>query len=191
MKQRWLAYLTLLFTLLLPLLAMVWVRSYLDNDTIFRVGAGRAMALDCINGEVSLWIAPSRDTGPVRYERQTVDSMYGVTAAQLFAQQPGIREFWFLGFGYAETRWMPSDPRSADVRGTTGVARCFVVPLWFVAIVIGLLPGLKLAQFVKRQQEETSKAKILCRRCGAKLAAGDERCPQCSFPAFTPEGVTA
>ncbi|MGB7160246.1 MAG: hypothetical protein WBD40_19420 [Tepidisphaeraceae bacterium] len=186
MKQRWLAYLTLLFTLLLPLLGVVWVRSHLDNDTIFRVGAGRAMALDCINGEASLWIAPSRDTGPVRYERQTVDSTYGVTAAQLFAQQPGIREFWFLGFGYAETRWMPS-----DVRGTTGITRCFVVPLWFLAIVIGLLPGLKLVQFIRREREETSKATVQCRRCGAELAMSDERCPQCSFPAFTPGGVTA
>ena len=186
-KRRWPAYLSLCSALLLPLLAVVWGRSHLDNDTIFRTGNGRAMALDCIRGELSFWVEPSTYAGPTRYDRQSVDAGYGMTAAELFAQRPPDRAWWFLGFGYAQTQWRPAEISDA----ASGTIRCVVVPIWGLMLAAGVLPSVRLARKMQWHQVRTAEPAVLCRRCGAEMAPAETKCSYCSFPAFVRKEIVA
>jgi len=185
-RQRLINSLTLVSTLLLTLLLIAWARSYLQNDTFLRVGGGRMVALDCIRGELSLWTGTSgRGGDSVRYTHESISSDVGSTAFEALVAAPVIKQHWYLGFGYAEVRWLPSALRAA------GGVRCFVVPMWFPALLLGLLPGWVLMRHMRREQDVSSKATVECRRCGAPMAADDVRCPQCSFPALVKRGMVA
>lgn len=184
-KRRALTYLTFLLTALLPVMAIAWGRSHLRNDTLFRTGGGRAIALDCISGEISLWIAPSLNTGPARYRHETGDSENGIAAAEVFALVPEARASWFLGFGFATAPWMPGGTAANDKM------RCFVIPLWFVTLLIGILPAVSILRFIRAHHARLPEPTTLCRRCGAHLTPGEARCGLCSFPVFVRNEVVA
>jgi len=181
--QRSLTYLTLLFTLLLPLLGALWARSYVYDETLYRVGGGRGVMLSCIRGELALWTGPARDAGPVRYMHESSSSGYAMTAAELIANDPTAQSRWLAGFGYAHTYAMAP--------ANLGPVRCFAIPLWCLTLLTAALPGRLLLRRVRRNQLTAAAELARCRRCGAQLAADETRCQACSFPAFTRRGVVA
>ena len=181
--RRSLTYLTILATLLLPLFAFLWARSYVRDESFYRVGRGRAAMVSCIRGEVALWTGPTRDPGPVRYLHETNDTGSSVTAFEFLSSDRGAEKHWVLGFGYGQTYAM-SAPGYDPVR-------CVVVPLWFLTMLAAALPAYAWWQHMKRTQAYDAAELACCRRCGERLAEGETRCHACSFPAFIRQGVVA
>src|SRR5215212_10187330 len=101
--QRWMTYLTVLFTLLLPVVGALWARSYLRGEMFYRVGHGRGMMLNCVQGEIALWTGPARESGPVRYGYEGNVEGYSMTAEEALSLDRSARTHWFAGFGYAVT----------------------------------------------------------------------------------------
>lgn len=181
--RRSLAYLTLAFTLLLPLVGALWVRSYLHDEMFYRVGHGRALMLSCTRGEVALWYGPARETGPVRYVHRSSESGFAMTAKELLSLDVAARQYWLGGFGYGVTYHLTPQE--------LGPVRCAAVPLWFVTLVAAAFPARVLLRHVRRNQAQVAAELARCRRCGAQLSAGEIRCQSCSFPAFVRHGSVA
>jgi hypothetical protein len=178
-----LTYLTVVFTLLLPVFGAMWARSYLHAETFYRVGQGRAIMLNCVQGELALWFGPARDVGPIRYGHESSEDGYSMTAADTLAFDRTARQHWLGGFGYAESYgMMPPD---------LGPVRVFVLPLWTLTLFAAVFPLRILLRHVKRNQAQVEAEAACCRRCGAQLAVGETRCQACSFPAFIRRGIVA
>jgi hypothetical protein len=176
-------YLTVLFTVLLPVLGMIWARSYVVDDALYRIGRGRAVMLSVIRGEVAVWTGPARETGPVRYVRESSERGFGMTAAEILTYDRTARAHWVAGFGFAETYALT--PREQ------GPVRCYVVPMWFLTALAAAFPLRVLMRHVKRSQAAVAAETACCRRCGAELDPGETRCHACSFPAFIRHGAVA
>jgi len=142
--------------------------------------------LNCTQGELSLWIGPSRDVAPVRYAFETGDSGQSVTAAEVLMMDPSAAVHSLLGFCYARSYAL--SPASQD--GRTPV-RCWVVPIWFLVLFACAWPSRMVVRHVQREQARAAAAACQCRRCGAALAADETRCHACSFPALVRRGVVA
>src|SRR5688572_11969836 len=128
-------YLTLASAIVFPLVLLLWVRSYLYNDTIFRIGSSSAIMIDSIRGELAVWAGPIRERDGVVYERETVESDYGLRTSDLLRLVPTSTHVGGLGFDYAEMEQPPLGWRNA-----TGTVRAVSVPLWFLALLSGILP---------------------------------------------------
>lgn len=183
MRQRLLTYLTVVFTLLLPVVGALWARSYLHSETFYRVGHGGAIMLNCVQGELALWFGPARDPGPIRYGHESSEDAYSMTASEALAFDRTAQQHWAGGFGYAVSFGLM--PREY------GAVRVVIVPLWALTLIAAAFPLRILLRHVKRNQAQVEAEAACCRRCGAQLAAGETRCQACSFPAFIRRGIVA
>jgi hypothetical protein len=87
---------------------------------------------------------------------------------QIYLQWP---RFSFAGFEYGDTDYV-------DNWGDSHfpvLSREAAVPLWFVMIVFGTWPIVKLVRIVRHRRDVPGH----CRRCGYDLRATPERCPEC------------
>jgi len=182
-RQRSLTYLTVVFTLLLPIFGALWARSYIQDETMYRVGRGRAIMLSCVRGEIALWSGPANDQGPVRYSHESNETGYVLTANEMMAYDRSARQYWLAGFGFGESYGMA--PREL------GPVRCVVMPLWFLTCFAAAFPTRILLRHVRRSQARVAAELACCRRCGAQLEADETRCQACSFPAFVRHGWVA
>ena len=140
-------YLTLFSALLLPVVMLVWVRSYLVSDRFYRAEEGRAVVAMCSNGELSLWRAPTAPHLNL-YEHRSRQTSWGWSNRRVFQRVAAKEHFWLLGFGYAEGPAIPW--RGIPVNGrAVGV----VVPLWFLGLVTGVMPFRLLARNMQTSQE--------------------------------------
>jgi hypothetical protein len=169
-------YLTLVFTLLFPIFGALWARSYIQDETLYRLGRGRAIMVSCVRGEVALWSGPGRDQGPVRYAHESNETGFLMTAAELLNYDREAEQRWFAGFGFGQSYALA--PREL------GPVRCVAMPLWFVTLFAGAFPARILLRHVRRSQARVAAELACCRRCGAQLDVGETRCAACSFPAF-------
>ena len=183
MRHRWMTYLTVVFTLLFPILGALWARSYVQDETLYRVGRGRAQMLSCVRGEVALWTGPAADQGPIRYSHESNETGFVMTAAELLMYDRTAQQYWFAGFGYGRTYGMA--PREL------GPVRCVAMPLWFMMLFSAAFPTRILLRHVRRNQARVAAELACCRRCGAQLDIGETRCGACSFPAFVRHGWVA
>ncbi len=133
-------YLTLLCALILPVLLVVWVRSYLVSDRFYRAEEGLAVVAGVSNGEVAVWAGPTLEHVRAR-EHRSRESAWGWNTRRIFQRVGAKERFWLLGFGYAESDVMPW-------RGVplTGKAVAFVLPLWFPALLVIAMPLRLLAR---------------------------------------------
>jgi hypothetical protein len=152
-------YLTLVSALLLPLLLIVWARSYMVNDRIYHADKGVAMVAGIANGELAVWAGPTREDLEL-YQHRSRQSTWGQSSRRTFQRIAGRDHVWFAGFGYATAQQLPW----RDV-ALTGRAFAVCVPLWFFAIVVGALP---LRLLVRNMQ---SSAEFLAQREAEKAGA--------------------
>lgn len=140
-------YLTLASALILPVVMCAWVRSYLVSDRIYHAEDGLAIVTGVSNGELSVWAGPTRPDLNV-YEHRTRQASWGWSARRTFQRIAGRDHLWFAGFGYAQSEYLPW--RGLSLTGTaTGVS----VPLWFLALIVGVLPVRLLARNMQSSQE--------------------------------------
>ena len=71
-----------------------------------------------------------------------------------------------LGFGYT-----PPNSRNTAMYGVAA-------PLWFVALVLGVVPGWWLMRILRRRRRGAGSC---CRQCGYDLRATPLRCPECGM----------
>jgi hypothetical protein len=184
LRHRALTYITVLFTLLLPLVAALWARSYLRTETFYRVGSGRGMMLNCGQGELALWAGPMRVNGPTRWGHETSADDMAITTREAFAMDRSATAYWGAGFGYAQSYAMAPPEEHGPVR-------CYVVPMWFVTVLLAVMPARVVLRHVKRSQAAVEAETARCRRCGEQMEPGDKCCHACRFPAFIRRGVVA
>ena len=164
-------YLTIASAIVFPLVILVWVRSYLYNDTVYRIGGTAAVMVDTIRGEIALWAGPIRQRADVVYQRETVESDYGLRTSDMLRLVPTSVHLGGFGFEYAEMDIPPLGWRNA-----TGTVRCMTLPLWFLALLTGLLPARCI---VNGMHWTTATAAGRCRRCRFLLSKHHLRCPEC------------
>ncbi len=185
-KHRLLVYTTLGGAALAALLCVLWARSYVTNHTFSRRGNGREVVVDCIRGEISLWVAHTTETAPTHYAHQVIDAEVGASALDVFLREPPRTEKWLFGFAYAEM-----DRVRSVTRSVIGPAWCVVIPIRFLALLAALPPLGAFAARLQRRRRERQADAACCRRCGAQMAIDDKRCPACEFPAFNRSSETA
>ncbi|MDQ3440090.1 MAG: hypothetical protein M3478_07040 [Planctomycetota bacterium] len=133
-------YLTLVSSLILPVLLIVWARSYLVSDRVYHADDGVAMVAGLANGEVAVWAGPTMKDLDL-YMHRPRQSNWGQSSRRTFQRYAGRDHVWFAGFGYAKSQRFPW----RDVP-LTGRAIAVCVPLWFVALIVGALPLRLLAR---------------------------------------------
>lgn len=133
-------YLTLLSSVILPVLLILWARSYLVSDRFYRADDGVAIVAGLVNGEVAVWAGPTMKDLDL-YLHRPRQSTWGQGNQRTFQRNAGRDHFWFAGFGYARSQRLPW----RDVP-LTGQATAVCVPLWFVALIVGALPFRLLAR---------------------------------------------
>jgi hypothetical protein len=140
-------YLTLFSALLLPLLLILWGRSYMVNDRIYRADDGIAMVAGVANGEVAVWAGPtSADLN--LYQHRSRQASWGQSSRRTFQRFAPRDHMWFAGFGYARSQQIPW--REVTLTGR-GFAVC--IPLWVPAILVGALPFRLLARNMQSSEE--------------------------------------
>jgi hypothetical protein len=139
MKLRTLAdtistYLTLVSALILPVVLVLWVRSYLVSDRYYHAEDGLALVTGVSNGELSVWAAPTRRDVKMSNHRAR-QAAWGWSQRRTFERVAGRNHVWFAGFAYARADAMPW--RNITLTGrATGVC----IPLWFPTLLVGALP---------------------------------------------------
>jgi hypothetical protein len=151
-------YLTLLSALILPVLLILWGRSYLVSDRIYHAEGGVAMVAGMSSGEVAVWAGPTSDKLDL-FQHRSRQASWGQSSRRAFQRFAGREHVWFAGFGYAKPRQIPW--RDVSLTGK-GVAFC--VPLWFLALIVGALPFRLLARNMQ------SSADFLAQRAAEKGA---------------------
>jgi len=128
-------YLTLACSLILPVLLLVWVRSYMVSDRFYRAEAGLAVVAGVSHGEVAMWTGPTPEHVQARGHRSR-ETLWGWNTRRTFQRMGATEHFWLLGFGYAHSHAMPW-------RGVplTGMAVAIVVPIWFPVLLCGAMPA--------------------------------------------------
>jgi hypothetical protein len=76
--------------------------------------------------------------------------------------------------GFSFSRIVPGPPPSSTASQLEGVA--VVLPLWFIALALATVPGLRTIAAARRRRE---RRRGLCQCCGYDLRATPERCPEC------------
>jgi hypothetical protein len=156
-------YLTMLSALVLPLLMVVWARSYMVNDRYLRVANGHALMLGISNGEMTLWHAPAARETRVSDHRAR-ETSWGWSHRRSFQRFFGDH-IWFAGFAYAKGARIPWRSSIA----TTGPTRAICVPLWFPALLFGVLPMRLIARNMQ------SSADFLAQRAAAEGLKSEAR----------------
>ena len=133
-------YLTLLSALILPVLLILWGRSYLVSDRIYHAEDGVAMVARMESGELAVWAGPTSEKLDL-YQYRPRQASWGQSSRRAFQRYAGRDHVWFAGFGYATPRQIPW----RDVP-LTGRAVAVCVPLWFLALIVGALPFRLLAR---------------------------------------------
>jgi len=152
-------YLTLFSALLLPLLLLVWGRSYMVNDRYYRANDGVAVVAGVANGEVALWGGPTLKDLDLHLYRSR-QATWGQSSRRTFQRVTGRNHVWFAGFGFARSEQIPWRDVPLTGRGF-GVS----VPLWFFALIVGALPCRLLARNMQSSEE------FLAQREAEKAAA--------------------
>src|SRR5438874_786295 len=80
------------------------VRGYFVNDTYFRVGRSRAVALDIFCGEFTLWTAHVRGLPRSCFGRIQCVAADGLFTREVPILNPTGEELWFASFGYTARR---------------------------------------------------------------------------------------
>jgi hypothetical protein len=140
-------YLTLASALILPVVMCAWVRSYMVSERIYHAEDGRAYVAGMSNGELSLWSGPT-DPRFEAHDYRSRQAMWGWSQRRTFQRIAGRDHLWFLGFGYAESEQIPW--RTLPLTGR-GFGVC--VPIWFLAILFGVMPVRLLARNMQSSQE--------------------------------------
>jgi hypothetical protein len=140
-------YLTLASALVLPVVMLVWVRSYLVSDRIYHAEDGVAVVAGVVNGELAVWRGPTHADVNV-HEHRSRQANWGWSHRRVFQRVAGRDHVWFLGFGYAE-----SDQAPWRGMTLTGRAVGVCVPLWFLALVTGVLPMRLLARNMQSSKD--------------------------------------
>ena len=133
-------YLTLLSALILPVLLILWGRSYLVSDRIYHAEDGVAMVAGVASGELAVWAGPTSEKLDL-FQHRSRQATWGQSSRRAFQRYAGRDHVWFAGFGYATPRQLPW----RDV-ALTGQGIAFCMPLWFPALVVGALPFRLLAR---------------------------------------------
>ena len=137
----------------------LWVRSYFAIDGVEYTGAGGGMSGHQSKGQVAVAFGfgtPAPPTGLLR-----------MSGPALSLDQSLVGPVAFRRFGFA------SQSFNGPVRG-----RLLIVPHWFLAGVLAVLPGGKLVHRRLRRASRRAAAG-LCPACGYDLRASPERCPEC------------
>lgn len=172
-------YLTIFSAIIFPLVLLLWVRSYIYNDTVFRVGGSWAVMVDSIDGEIAAWAGRIRHRSSVIYQHDSIERDYGMRTSHLLQLVPTTRHITGLGFDYAEMDHPPIGWRSA-----IGPVRCVSMPLWFLVLLTGVLPARCV---VSGMYWTSASAAGRCRRCRFLLSPHHLRCPECGDDVSAPE----
>jgi hypothetical protein len=156
-------YLTVLSAIVLPLLMVVWARSYMMNDRYLRVGNGRAVVVGVSNGELALWHAPAPRELRMT-DRRARETVWGWSHRRSF-QRFSRDHVWFAGFGYGEGDRLPWRSNVT----TTGPARAICLPMWLPALLFGILPMRLIARNMQ------SSAEFLAQRAAAEALENESR----------------
>lgn len=140
-------YLTLASALILPVLLCAWVRSYMVSDRIYHADDGLAIVTGMSNGELSMWAGPTQPHLDL-YNHRARQASWGWSSRRTFQRYGGRDHVWFAGFGYARSEQMPW--RGLPLTGrATGVS----IPMWFLALIVGVMPCRLLARNMQSSQE--------------------------------------
>lgn len=140
-------YLTLASALILPILLIVWVRSYLVSERLYRAEDGLAWVVGVTNGEVAVWAGPT-DPTVTAHQRRSRQATWGWTHRRTFQRMAGTNHLWFLGFAYGQSERFPW-------RGMTltGPATGVCMPLWFFTLIVAVMPCRLLARNMQSSEE--------------------------------------
>jgi hypothetical protein len=170
-RRRLFNFLTLLSLLLCLATVALWMRSYSRRQALllFATSPGwiERLAIESLVGELSLsydqFLGGTEDSGWI-YE---VSSPYSVTThGELLREYPRPRSATFLGFGYD----------FYYSRSTDHPARAIWFPHWFLALILAVLPALRLRNLLRTRRRNRIG---LCPHCGYDLRASPSRCPEC------------
>ncbi len=140
-------YLTLVSALLLPLLMCVWIRSYFVSERIYHAEDGLAVVASAANGELLVWAGPTFPEVNL-YHHRTRQASWGWPTRRTFQRIAGRDHVWFAGFGYAHSDQFPW--RSITL---TGKARGAAIPMWFLALIVGVMPFRLLARNMQSSKD--------------------------------------
>jgi hypothetical protein len=103
------------------------------------------------------------------------DPSEGFTLRQShYALSGNAGSVWFLGFGFHSHH---NSYYAPELRRTQfGTLRIFTFPHWFLALLLAVLPALRLR--AARRSRRSARAG-LCPTCGYDLRATPDRCPEC------------
>jgi hypothetical protein len=154
-----LTYLTILSTVVFPVVAVLWVRSYTVSDRLTRVRNGHAIVCWAMNGEITAWLGPT-NPALATFEHRKRESFGGLRTNRIFERIPATVHFDKLGFAVAHLERIPT--RSVN---STGPAVGFILPIWSIALVFGILPMRLVirntqtsAEWTRQREEEAKQA---------------------------------
>jgi hypothetical protein len=165
MKCRLLNLLTALSLLLCVATCALWVRSRRVAD-VFR--GSHWATISCFEGILVAWGYGSEVHGyPPEYRGYSKDDPSNAVESLMGVSVAGERSHWQVAGIFYE--------RSV---GSGGVAHLLWVQSWLLALLLGMLPGVRLVQRLRRRRLPG-----LCPSCGYDLRATPDRCPECGTAA--------
>lgn len=178
MQRRVFNVLTALALLLCLATAAMWVRSYLNFDTVRysrsvdEQGAQTFFDVGSRWGEVSLYRTRSR---PVPTTTSTGLQAWTVPARVILKHPGAVRAMSNgpLGFGYGH---VPETQLTSAGRTYRSTWTTLFVPYWALTVLFLLLPLTCCARWWREHRREQVGR---CRVCGYDLRASPERCPEC------------
>jgi hypothetical protein len=165
MRRRLLNLLTALSLLLCVAVCVLWVWSYAATPAVFHQRPGRTSGVMAYRGRLLFETAGRHDT-PVWPGLRGLATVRVASppSERLYLDASQLRPAPVLGFqGYFRT--------SATARMSA-----VTVPLWVVAVLILLPPGIGQA---RRYVQRRWRRRGLCASCGYDLRATPGRCPEC------------
>jgi hypothetical protein len=136
----------------------------------YRVGNGPGMMLNCANGELALWHAPT-PPGVYMTDHRGRDTVWGWSHQRSF-QRFSRDHVWFAGFGYGEGERLPWRSNVT----TTGPTRGICLPIWLPALLVGFLPMRLIARNMQ------SSAEFLAQRAAAEALENESRAAAIASP---------
>lgn len=140
-------YLTVFSALVLPLLLVVWVRSYMVSDRYLHSNDGKVFVTSVTNGEIAVWTGPTATRQTVN-EHRSRGAVLGWSTRRIFQRFASDNYVWLLGFGYGRSEQIPW--RGLELTGSVaGVC----IPMWFLGLLFGALPMRLLARNMQSSEE--------------------------------------
>jgi len=169
--------LTLASLLLLVATATVWVRSHwwYEAATYWKA-PDRAFSVAVHGGRTLLSVTHTSRKGeaPSSFRRNSMP----LDEISTFLDYDAPKWRGRFGFLYSASYHAPGAPIHEDYYDYHGV----VVPLWFVAGLLAVLPTLVAARGARRLWRNERHLPGTCPRCGYDLRATPGRCPECGTP---------